>query len=62
MIPIKLDILMFGYHGPANKKDGKLVPRLVIDYGNNINLEGIMKLEFENDSLKSTYYVVSKEI
>ena len=27
-----------------------------------INLEGIMKLEFENDSLKSTYYVVSKEI
>ena len=27
-----------------------------------INLEGIMKLEFENDSLKSTYYLVSKEI
>jgi GT2 family glycosyltransferase len=30
--------LMFGYHGPANKKDGKPIPRLVIDYGNNINL------------------------
>jgi len=27
-----------------------------------INLEGIMKLEFENDSVKSTYYLVSKEI
>ena len=27
-----------------------------------INLEGIMKLEFENDSVKSIYYLVSKEI
>ncbi len=27
-----------------------------------INLEGIMKLEFQNDSVKSTYYLVSKEI
>jgi hypothetical protein len=27
-----------------------------------INLEGIMKLEFENENLKSTYYLVSKEI
>lgn len=26
-----------------------------------IDLEGIMKLEFENDNLKSTYYLVSKE-
>lgn len=27
-----------------------------------INLEGIMKLEFENENIKSTYYLVSKEI
>jgi hypothetical protein len=27
-----------------------------------INLDGIMKLEFENDEVKSTYYLVSKEI
>lgn len=30
--------LMFGYHGPANKKDNKPIPRLVVDYGNNVNL------------------------
>lgn len=27
-----------------------------------INLEGLMKLEFETESTKSTYYIVSKEI
>jgi hypothetical protein len=27
-----------------------------------INLDGIMKLEFENENVKSTYYLVSKEI
>ena len=27
-----------------------------------INLDGIMKLEFQNKNLKSTYYLVSKEI
>jgi hypothetical protein len=27
-----------------------------------INLEGIMKLEFENENVKSIYYLVSKEI
>jgi hypothetical protein len=27
-----------------------------------INLEGIMELTFENENLKSTYYLVSKEI
>ena len=27
-----------------------------------INLDGIMKLEFENENIKSTYYLVSKEI
>ena len=27
-----------------------------------INLDGIMKLEFENENLKSTYYLISKEI
>jgi hypothetical protein len=27
-----------------------------------INLEGIMRLEFENENLKSTYYLISKEI
>jgi hypothetical protein len=27
-----------------------------------INLDGLMKLEFENDTLKSTYYLVANEI
>ena len=27
-----------------------------------INLDGIMRLEFENENLKSIYYIVSKEI
>jgi hypothetical protein len=27
-----------------------------------IKLDGIMKLEFENEKIKSTYYLVSKEI
>ncbi len=26
------------------------------------NLDGLMKLEFENDTLKSTYYLVANEI
>jgi hypothetical protein len=26
-----------------------------------IDLDGIMKLEFKDDNLKSTYYLVSKE-
>jgi hypothetical protein len=26
-----------------------------------ISLEGIMKIEFEGENLKSTYYLVSKE-
>jgi len=30
--------LMFGYHGPANKKDNNPIPRLVVDYGDNVNL------------------------
>lgn len=30
--------LMFGYHGPANKVNTKPTPRIVIDYGNNVNL------------------------
>lgn len=30
--------LMFGYHGPANKKDNKPIPRMVIEYGNDVNL------------------------
>ena len=25
--------LMYGYHGPANKVDGKPTPRVVVDYG-----------------------------
>jgi hypothetical protein len=27
-----------------------------------INLDGIMELTFENENVKSTYYIVSKEI
>jgi len=30
--------LMFGYHGPANKINGKPTPRIIIDYGDNVNL------------------------
>lgn len=30
--------LMYGYHGPANKINGKPTPRIVIDYGDNVNL------------------------
>jgi len=27
-----------------------------------INLEGLMKLEFETEKIKSTYYIVKKDI
>lgn len=30
--------MMYGYHGPANKIDGKPTPRIVIDYGDGIEL------------------------
>lgn len=33
-----IEHLMFGYHGPANKPNGKITPRVVIDYGDNVNL------------------------
>lgn len=30
--------MMYGYHGPANKRDGKIAPRYIIDYGNNLKI------------------------